>query len=208
MYATRGAARESRIPKHIIIYSQANPLTDLQQADYQALYFSARQEEHNLSQYLAWCKFITASQGKYFQCSKRLSDSPGLTSAVAEEQAMVVQHQIRYASDTFKLLIPKTIDHIVICYYKQKAIYPVPIRINGPISWTRATNRRTQIYGPLSWKIDDGESMKDIAHPLNQKDRARYEEAMTVSEPEHIMQTTIIKEGQWKSRIHWHKWHC
>lgn len=191
-----------------IQFIQANPLTDMEEADYQSLHYSARQEPRNLAQYTKWCKFITASIGKHFQCKKKLSDSPALTVAVAKEQSIVVKHQIRTFSNKFKLYIPHEIDAIIILYYTQPAIYPKPMAVAGPIRWTHTYNARTckwVKYGPLSWKIDEGESLNDIHHPFNQEDAAQYKAAL--ESPKNIPNTTITKRGQWKAKIHWHKWH-
>ena len=181
-----------------IKYVSTNPLTNLEEDDHQALLFSARQEPQNLSQYQRWCEYATAANGKFFQCYKRESDSPRLTSAVAKEQSMVVHHEIRKFRNKFNLNIPEAIDGVVISFYKQKAIYPVP----QPFKYLPPYRGSEPPFGPFSWKIDEGESLKHYFHPLNEEDRVRHREAYEKSRAKGAkdQQIECIRKGCWKRK--------
>ena len=191
-----------------IKYIATNPGSCFIEDDLQALLYSARQEPQNLLQYSGWCKYLKDTNGTCFQCNKIYSDSPNLLAAVSLEQTMVIQNQIRKVSAELKLDIPNVIDYVVISYYKQKAIYPQP----RSYKFMPPYPGREPPYGPFSWKIDEGESMKDWNHPFNIEDRVREKQARLgyARHKSHgqEQQLEIQKKGHWQQPGRRHQWHC
>ena len=198
--------RPSSWPKYRrtkIIPKYTNQATELVEADHQALYFTARQDQHNLQQVNEWIRYAQHGEGKFWSCRKRTSDSPALIAAVNHEQAVVVNNQIKIASIKFNLHIPLVLNNVVIQYYTQKAIYPVPRRIKEMPPW----KGKKPPFGPFSWKIDEGESLKDVMHPLNVEDRARAKRKSDELGG-WVKEYEVVRNGHFERKIHRHRWYC
>ena len=180
------------------------PLLKFERADEQSLAFSARQEPHNFKQLANWLDYLKFEHpdDEWFNpwgCKKRLSDSPPLKSAVLIEQSMVVTYYIRQAQAIIQLTIPKALIKLIITYYAQPAIFPVP-RLNkyqGP-----------SVSDELSWKIHANESLKDKDHADNKEDDEAWVKWKANKAANKLGQATSSRnyerKGLWVDKKWWH----
>lgn len=167
-----------------IAQKKANKISRLEDVDEQALFFSARHERHNIPQVAKWLKWALN-----YSFLKRPSDSPQLMEAVLNDQTMVAYQQIRGYESELKLVVPIAVQKVVLSFYAQPAIYPIPF--NKP-PWNPDN---------LSWKIHWNESKNNKAHWKNELDQKRLKQFKgNLAEFEFF--------GRFIKRNQWHTFYC
>ena len=180
-------------------------LSKFNEADHQALYFTARQDQYNLDRYQDWIDYSERWGNRLeYQLRYKVSDAIPLQKAVAKEQYYAVSSYNRMSAKECKINIPKVITAVITKFYAEQAIYPLPFPPGVP-----APRFEGELVDPIGWKIHADDSLKQISTHLAYWPDPYAWVRMLMAKGWIKDKADWLKYKRYKMNTYvWHPWHC